>query len=61
MKTAHDTLELPNQKFEKPGGIEDKEICSVTKKLPLPACPVEQEIFKTGTEPTQKCKVHRTG
>jgi len=61
MKTAHDTLDLPNQKFEKPSGIEDKEICSVTKKLPLPACPVEQEIFKTGTEPTQKCKVHRTG
>ena len=61
MKTAHDTLELPTQKFEKPGGIEDKKICSVTKKLPLPACPVEQEIFKTGTEPTQKCKVHRTG
>lgn len=61
MKTAHDTLDLPTQKFEKPGGIEDKEICSVTKKLPLPACPVEQEIFKTGTEPTQKCKVHRTG
>ena len=61
MKAAHDTLDLPTQKFEKPGGIEDKEICSVTKKLPLPACPVEQEIFKTGTEPTQKCKVHRTG
>jgi penicillin-binding protein 1A len=61
MRTAHDTLELPTLKFEKPGGIEDKKICSVTKKLPLPACPVEQEIFKTGTEPTQKCKVHRTG
>ena len=60
MKTAHDTLELPIQKFEKPSGIQDKEICTVTKKLPLPACPVEQEIFKKGTEPTQKCKVHRT-
>jgi len=60
MKSAHDTLELPIQKFEKPSGIQDKEICTVTKKLPLPACPVEQEIFKKGTEPTQKCKVHRT-
>jgi len=60
MKAAHDTLELPIQKFEKPSGIQDKEICTVTKKLPLPACPVEQEIFKKGTEPTQKCKVHRT-
>ena len=61
MKAAHDTLDLPIQKFEKPGGVYYKEICSVTKKVPLPACPIEKEIFKTGTEPTQKCKVHRTG
>ena len=60
MKAAHDTLDLPTQKFEKPGGVHYKEICSVTKKAPLPACPIEKEIFKTGTEPTQKCKVHRT-
>jgi len=60
MKGAHDTLDLPYQKFEKPGGIEDKEICSVTKKAPLPACPTEKEIFKAGTGPTQKCRVHRT-
>ncbi len=61
MKAAHDTLDLPLQKFEKPDGIYDKEICNVTKKLPLPACPVQKEIFKKGTEPTQSCKVHRTG
>ncbi len=61
MKAAHDSLELPLAKFEKPSGIQDKEICNVTKKLPLPACPVEQEIFKEGTEPTQNCKVHKTG
>ena len=60
MKAAHDTLGLPVEKFAKPSGIEDNEICSVTKKLPIPACPVETEIFKSGTEPTQKCKVHRT-
>jgi len=60
MKAAHDTLGLPVEKFPKPSGIEDSEICSVTKKLPLPACPVETEIFKNGTEPTQKCKVHWT-
>jgi len=60
MKAAHDTLKLPIQKFEKPSGIKDKEICIVSKKVPLPACPVEQEIFKNGTEPTQQCKVHRT-
>ena len=60
MKAAHDTLELPVEKFNKPSGIEDIDICTVTKKMPLPACPVEVEIFKKGTEPTQKCKVHRT-
>ena len=61
MKAAHDSLALPLAKFEKPGGIQDREICNVTKKLPLPACPVEKEIFKEGTEPTQNCKVHKTG
>ena len=60
MKSAHDTLELPIENFKKPNGIKDKEICTVTKKVPLPACPLEQEIFKIGTEPTQKCNVHRT-
>ena len=59
MKVAHDTLDLEIKKFEKPAGIIDKEICSVTKKVPLSACPVEVEIFKSRTEPTQKCKVHR--
>ena len=60
MKAAHDTLELPLEKFEKPSGIIDKKVCTVTKKLPLPVCPIEQEIFKDGTEPTQNCKVHKT-
>jgi len=60
MKAAHDTLNLPNQNFEKPSGILDVEVCSVTKKKPFPACPTEKEIFKEGTVPTQKCRVHRT-
>ena len=60
MKAAHDTLNLPNQKFEKPNGILDIEICSVTKKQPFPACPTEKEIYKEGTAPAQKCRVHRT-
>ena len=60
MKAAHDTLELPLEKFEKPSGIIDKKVCTVTKKLPLPACPIEQEIFKDGTAPTQNYKVHKT-
>ena len=60
MKSAHDTLDLPIQKFEKPDLIKRNQICSVTKRKPLPACPIEREIYKVGTEPTQVCKIHRT-
>ena len=60
MKSSHDTLGLPIQKFEKPDLIKRNQICSVTKKKPLPACPIEKEIYKVGTEPTQVCKIHRT-
>ncbi len=60
MKAAHDTLEMPIEKFEKPSGIIDFTICNITKKVPRPACPVEKEIYKEGTEPTQNCKLHRT-
>ena len=38
-------------KFEKPSGIIDFTICNITKKVPRPACPVEKEIYKKGTEP----------
>ena len=60
MKAAHDTLGLPTVQFEKPYGIVDFTICNVTKKVPRPACPIEKEIYKKGTEPTQNCKLHRT-
>ena len=60
MKAAHDTLDLPLEKFEKPSGIIDFTICNITKKVPRPACPIEKEIYKNGTEPTQNCKLHRT-
>jgi antitoxin component YwqK of YwqJK toxin-antitoxin module len=59
MKAAHETLELPTEKFEKPSGIEEKKICTVTKKLPLSDCPIEKEIFKLDTDLTQYCNVHR--
>ena len=60
MKIAHDTLKMPVEKFEKPDLIKKREICAVTKKKPLPACPIEKEIYKIGTEPTQNCNIHRT-
>ena len=59
MRDAHKILGLPHEEFMRPDNIVDFQICSVTKKAPLPNCPLETEIFKKGTEPTRKCKIHR--
>ena len=60
MKGGHDTLDLKVEIFDRPSGVKDIDVCTVTKKSPLPACPIQKEIFKSGTEPIQKCKVHRS-
>ena len=59
MREAHDVLNYKVEKFEMPKGVQYVEICSVTKKVPLKACPTESEVFQVGTEPIQACKVHR--
>ncbi|MEE8340579.1 MAG: PBP1A family penicillin-binding protein [Candidatus Neomarinimicrobiota bacterium] len=59
MKAAHDTLKLPEEKFIRPDGVLEIEICSESKKLPVFGCPTEKEIFITGTEPVGTCEVHR--
>ena len=59
MAAAHDTLGLKRQKFQRPDGIVDFTICTVTKDRPTNLCSVEKEIFIKGTEPSQVCKVHR--
>ena len=59
MAAAHDTLGLKRQKFERPDGVVDFTICTVTKDRPTNLCSIEKEIFIKGTEPSQICKVHR--
>ena len=59
MTAAHDTLGLKREKFERPDGVINVEICSLTKNKPTNLCPLETEIFIKGTEPSQLCKVHR--
>ncbi len=59
MKAAHDSLDLPVEDFVRPEGILEIEICSESKKLPRAGCPVETEIFIEGTEPVERCEVHR--
>jgi len=60
MRDAHKELGFSHDKFERPDKIIDFEICAVSKASPQPNCPLETEIFKKGTEPTRKCKIHKT-
>ena len=59
MRESHNTLELPRVNFQKPSGVAVYEICSVSKMGSRKACPIEKEVYKVGTEPIQKCRIHR--
>ena len=59
MRDSHNMLELPRVNFQKPDGVLVSEICSVSKMRSRKACPIEKEIYKVGTGPSQKCRVHR--
>lgn len=59
MTAAHDTLGLKRQNFQRPDGVVDVTICTVTKDKPTNLCSIETEIFIKGTEPSQICKEHR--
>ena len=59
MREAHKTLEFPRVNFQKPNGVVVFEICSVSKTSARKACPIEKEVYKSGTEPIQKCRIHR--
>lgn len=59
MKTYHDTLDLPIEDFEMPDGVEWLYICSDTKELASPYCPVKvKEIFNSKFKPTKVCHIH---
>ena len=59
MKSEDDTLRMKRMNFNRPSGVKNFEICSITKDIPTNLCTVESEIFIQGTEPSQVCKVHR--
>ena len=59
MRDSHIMLELPRVNFQKPDGILVSEICSVSKMRSRKACPIEKEVYKVGTGPSQKCRIHR--
>ena len=59
MRDSHKTLGLPRVNFQKPSGVIVSEICSVSKMGSRKTCPIEKELYKSGTEPSQKCRIHR--
>ncbi|MFQ6678561.1 MAG: penicillin-binding protein 1A [Fidelibacterota bacterium] len=59
MRDSHDTLDYKRNEFERPERIIEMKICQVTKNKPTGLCPVETEVFISGTEPTKLCSVHR--
>ena len=59
MRDSHKILELPRVNFQKPSGVIVSEICSVSKMGSRKTCPIEKELYKSGTEPSQKCRIHR--
>ena len=59
MRDSHEILELPRVNFQKPNSVLVSEICSVSKMGSRKACPIEKEVYKVGSEPSQKCRIHR--
>jgi 1A family penicillin-binding protein len=50
----------PAVDFERPEGLVEVEVCSLTGKLPNPYCTHRQhELFIAGTEPTKECDAHQ--
>ena len=50
----------PVGKFERPAGLVEEVVCSVSGLLPNPDCPhTRVELFVAGTEPTEQCTMHQ--
>jgi len=62
MRAVHDSLGLPVKDFKLPPGLVKLEICSESHKIATEYCPSTYvEVFKRGTEPTEKCDIHHPG
>ena len=58
MQRIHKKLKLSDKEFEKPGSVQEVEICATTGMLPGSICPRATEYFETGTEPKARCTQH---
>jgi hypothetical protein len=60
MKMAYDSLGIPDEEFPMPPGVIWLKICSTTKELATPYCPVTMnEIFKQDARPLESCNLHQ--
>ncbi len=59
MKKVHETLDLPEEKFELPPGVAQMEVCGDTFEVASMYCPSRlEEVFVPGAEPTSPCPDH---
>jgi penicillin-binding protein 1A len=50
----------PARAFERPGGLEEEHLCSVTYLKPVDGCPLYSEFFKEGDDvPGRLCTLHQ--
>ncbi len=52
-------LEYESVPFPRPDGLTQQGVCAVSGKLPTGHCPVVNEIFIPGTEPSDQCHIHQ--
>jgi len=45
--------------FVRPDGLIEMAVCAVSGKLPNGHCPTVNELFISGTEPTERCNIHQ--
>ena len=58
MGAAHEGL--PVEVYERPPGLVEKHVCSISGLLPNENCPnVVKEVFVGGTEPVMRCDIHK--
>lgn len=57
MEYAHEGL--PVETWERPAGIVETTVCQTSGLLPTPYCPTRQELFRTGTEPTDYDNIYQ--
>jgi penicillin-binding protein 1A len=61
MRETYKAKNYPHVDFEQPPTVRKFKICSVSKKIPTPFCPVEEELFNVRYAPKEECDIHGFG